>query len=300
MFIATHNRPTLVLRAVQSALNQDFDSFEVIVSDNSTNDETKPLLSKIQDSRFHYKKRTPPLAPIEHLNAILKDVTAEYFMIFHDDDLMHPGMVETLFKKINDKPDVMAIGSNAKVIKNGKLRRKNFNNKLKHDLIIKNRNYLAKLYLNDFIVPFPSYLYRKKVAIELSLNPGHGGKYCDAAFIINLTSLGDVVFCAAPLMNSYKHPSQDSFTNNFTDRSKLINYIIKTTAYGKKDKDIIRYRVGNIYVELKQNILNGSLLVGSKRYMKLMMILFKYSPINNFPKAIIITLLRNTKFFKNK
>ena len=291
IFIATHNRPSLVLNAVHSALNQNFESFEVIVSDNSTNDETEILLAKIRDSRFHYKRRMPPLPPIEHLNAILKDVTAEYFMIFHDDDVMHPEMLTVLYKKIYDrKEEVVAIGSNAKVIKNGKLRRKNLNDKLKYDITIKNRSYLAKLYLNDFIVPFPSYLYRKKVAIELSLNPDHGGKYCDAAFIIDITSLGAIVFCAAPLMDSYKHSSQDSFTNAFTDRNKLINYIIKTTNYSKKDKDIIKYRVGNIYAELKKEILSGEIPLFYKKYFNRLVLLFKLSTLECFPKIILLTL----------
>ena len=290
----------MVLNAVHSALNQNFDNFEVIVSDNSTNDETKTLISKIKDARLIYKKRVPSLLPIDHLNAILKDVTAEYFMIFHDDDVMHPEMVNTLFKKINNKPDVMAVGSNAKVVKNGRTKWNNSNKKLKSDRVIKERSSMVKLYLTDHIVPLPSYLYRRDVSKKIKFDTHHGGKYCDAAFIIDITSLGSVFFCAAPLMDSYKHSSQDSFTNAFTDRNKLINYIIKTTNYSKKDKDIIKYRVGNIYAELKQNILNGSLLTGSKRYMKLMRILFKYSPINKFPKAIIITFLKNTKYFKNK
>ena len=44
IFIATFNRPTLVIKAINSALNQDFDSFELIISDNSTDDETESLI----------------------------------------------------------------------------------------------------------------------------------------------------------------------------------------------------------------------------------------------------------------
>jgi glycosyltransferase involved in cell wall biosynthesis len=52
IFIATYNRPTLVVNAINSVLNQDFDSFEVIVSDNSSNDETENLISRLKNKRF--------------------------------------------------------------------------------------------------------------------------------------------------------------------------------------------------------------------------------------------------------
>ena len=66
----------MVLNAIHSALNQDFDSFEVIVSDNSRNDETEVLVSKIEVKHLFYKRRKLSLLAIGHLNLILKDVTA--------------------------------------------------------------------------------------------------------------------------------------------------------------------------------------------------------------------------------
>src|SRR5450759_2365677 len=97
IFIATYNRSTLVINAINSALNQDFDSFEVIVSDNSSNDETEDLISGFKSKQLTYKRRKPSMPATDHLNSILQEVTSEYFMIFHDDDMMHKDMIKVLY-----------------------------------------------------------------------------------------------------------------------------------------------------------------------------------------------------------
>ena len=57
ILIPTYNRPEKTLRAVYSALQQNYSHIEVIVTDNSDNDQTKNLLeSIISDKRLRYYK----------------------------------------------------------------------------------------------------------------------------------------------------------------------------------------------------------------------------------------------------
>ena len=171
VFIATHNRPSLVLNAISSALNQHFDSFDVIVSDNSTNDQTEILLTQIEDKRFYYKRRRPSLPVIDHLNAILKEVTADYFMIFHDDDLMNSNMLQELYKNIISNKDIIAVGGNAKIVSPDIFPNKLMLKRENGNLIISSRDQMAHQYLiRRGIVPFPSYLYKCKVAKKLKFN----------------------------------------------------------------------------------------------------------------------------------
>ena len=195
VFIPTYNRPALVLNAIRSALSQDFDSFEVIVSDNSTNDETEIHLAQFEDKRLRYIRRRPSLPVIDHFNAILGEVTAEYFMIFHDDDIMHPDLMKTLYAKLRQNVNALAIGSNAKVIKDGYLQKKNYYPDLKDDIIISKRDEMIKRYLLYHMVPFTSYLYKLERAGKMRFESEKGGKYCDASFIIDIS----VVTTGVPL-----------------------------------------------------------------------------------------------------
>jgi len=291
LFIATYNRPTLVFKAINSALNQTFESYEVIVSDNSTNDETEILLSEINKECFKYKRRKPSLLPIDHLNAILSDVTADYFMIFHDDDVMFPEMLSELYKNIISDNKIIAVGANARIISSGihtgKLMLKNKNN----NLLICNSNEMVHQYLvKRGIVPFPSYLYKSEVAKKIRLNPDNGGKHCDVAFMMDITSMGNVLFLIKPLMNYYIHSVQDSRTNDFLHKIKLINFITNTSIYKKKSKLIKKFRIVNLYYELIQDKRNN-LQMPFNRKIKLLKLIFKISPFDFFPRAILKLLI---------
>lgn len=247
VFIATYNRPSLVLNSIHSALNQDFDSFEVIVSDNSTNDETGILVSQINDKRLSYKRRKPSLPALDHLNAILQDVTLDYFIIFHDDDEMLPGMLKILHKTINSNTNYWAVGCNAlKCV--GKICTNTALTNLKKDQIFSNTNNFAKQYLDgNKVVPFPSYIYRSDVARLIQFDINEAGKYSDVTFLLKILKYGQIIFLKEPLMKYYFHIDQDSFTNDTSARNKLHSFIIKNTDFKKTDKLVVSSRLYSIY-----------------------------------------------------
>lgn len=289
IFIATHNRPILVISAIQSALKQNFDSFEVIVSDNSTNEETGEVIKQFEDDRLIYKRRTPILSSSDHFNAILQDVTSDYFMIFHDDDIMYFNMLKYLFDIISERKEIIAVGANARVLENGKVKRNKFFHSLKSDTTIYDLDQIIKAYSIPGFVPFPSYLYRREVAQKLQFNPDHGGKHCDAAFIMDILTLGSIIFVAKPLMDYNIHENQDSKFYDFIDGLKLIKYITKLSRYQKNHPIIRRFRIQNIYAELKYLLLSNNISVFSKKYYHLTKLLLKYSVTEYFPKIIFLT-----------
>ena len=87
VFIATYNRPQMVGVAIDSVLSQSFKDLDVIVSDNSTNDQTQNKIEASYLSELTYIRRTPTLSPADHGNKILGEVDSDYYMIFHDDDI---------------------------------------------------------------------------------------------------------------------------------------------------------------------------------------------------------------------
>ena len=287
VFIATYNRPSLVLNAIRSSLNQDFNSYDVIVSDNSTNDETEILISQIKDKRLSYKRRNPSLPSIDHLNAILQEVTSDYFMIFHDDDVMYSNMLQELYKSIISNDNFIAVGGNARIITTDIFPNRLMLKSKYRNLVINNRDQMAYQYLiKRGIVPFSSYLYNHKVAKTIKLNPVNGGKHCDVAFMMDITSMGSVLFLAKPLMDYYISPGQDSRINDFLHKIKLINFITKTTIYNNNSKLIKRFRISNLYYELLQDVKNNN-HISSKRRSKILKIIFKISRLDFFPRIVL-------------
>ena len=55
IMIQTYNRPELFEKTLQSALAQSYDNIEILVNDNSTNEDTSTLIRKYEcDSRLKY------------------------------------------------------------------------------------------------------------------------------------------------------------------------------------------------------------------------------------------------------
>ena len=123
LFLITRNRPHLLKLALNSVLNQTISNFPIIVSDNSTNNETKEMVESLylNQSNIIYRKREREYGLIEHWNKVLSEVRSEYFMIFHDDDVMHPDMIRTMLNIIKKDHSLAFIATNARIIKKGRI-----------------------------------------------------------------------------------------------------------------------------------------------------------------------------------
>jgi len=303
LFIATYNRPTLVLKAIQSALNQNFDSYEIIVSDNSTNYETKKLIKDIDETRIIYRKREPSLSALDHFNLILSEVSAKYFLIFHDDDQMLPNMLSSLiinFEKYSNE-NIIAVGANALLSKNNVLSNIRFRKGIKTDIIIESSTELANLYLiKKGIVPFASYLYKNEVAKSIIFDIKKGGKYCDVAFLLDVCTLGKVINLEKPLMVLNQHDNRDVNDHIFSEKIKLIHYINKITNLHLRDELIVNFRLVNLYAELCKSIKSNDIIPWNKRSQRIILLLIKYKNYEYILKLTVKFIQSHLNLILNK
>lgn len=88
--IPTYNQVQFIRPAVESALAQDFDSFEVVVSDNHCTDGTSEYLAGVKDDRLRVVR------PPEHLHVALNhdfcasQARGEYFSFLSSDNELDP------------------------------------------------------------------------------------------------------------------------------------------------------------------------------------------------------------------
>jgi glycosyltransferase involved in cell wall biosynthesis len=84
--IPTHNRGSLVVRAVESVLGQDYDALECIVVNDASTDNTKELLSAVQDPRLHVINMDAPGHASAARNAGIDAAKGDYIAFLDDDD----------------------------------------------------------------------------------------------------------------------------------------------------------------------------------------------------------------------
>jgi glycosyltransferase involved in cell wall biosynthesis len=119
LLVLCRNRPDFARQAIQSAMRQTVNRFEIVISDNSTDSSMESLVrSEFPD--LEYRRRTNDLSAFDHLNRCLIEATADYVCLFHDDDLLSPRYVECVLDAIGQYPDAAAISTNAWIAEDGK------------------------------------------------------------------------------------------------------------------------------------------------------------------------------------
>jgi len=88
--IPTFNRAEWLGRCVGSALAQTHDSFEVLVSDNASDDETQHVLAGLSDPRLVTVRQPVNIGPIANWNACLEHARGEFIVMLSDDDRLAP------------------------------------------------------------------------------------------------------------------------------------------------------------------------------------------------------------------
>lgn len=235
VYLLSYNRPTFVQEAINSILAQDYDNFELIVSENSTDDSVMVQLEKYStDPRVKIVKRNPSLASLSHFNLLFSEVrNYEFAMLFHDDDVLLPSALTQMMTEIEKKPGFSAVSCNAFLIKNAENTNTLFNPNLNSNLIIKSQAQLINRYIFKKLshTPFPSYIYRTHLIRDTKLDPAKGGKYSDVSFLVNVIKHGPFIWLSKPLMRYRKHSTNDSADLNMADIFSLSLFFLKTCPY---------------------------------------------------------------------
>jgi hypothetical protein len=113
VLLPTRNRLSYLRHAVDSVLRQDYAGWEIVVSDNDSDDDIAGYVASLADPRITYA-RTPEFVPVtDNWNAALARSTGDYVIMLGDDDALAPGYFSTLLPLLRefDAPDVVYTGA---------------------------------------------------------------------------------------------------------------------------------------------------------------------------------------------
>jgi glycosyltransferase involved in cell wall biosynthesis len=104
VFIPTYNRARLLPHAIGSVLEQTFDDFELVVSDNASTDETPEVVASFDDRRLEYVRQPENLGLLGNHNWFLERIDTDYALILPDDDLVYPNLLERTVAELDSRP----------------------------------------------------------------------------------------------------------------------------------------------------------------------------------------------------
>ena len=153
ILLATYNGEKFVKEQIESILNQTFENFNLIISDDASTDNTLNILEEYEkkDTRIKVFKKEKNEGLIANFEFLLKNVTSDYFMFSDQDDIWKKDKIEKSINKLKEEnsglvyTDLEIVDENLNVIYPSYWKYKKIYNK-----IIKYNNFEA-LYLNNFV-----------------------------------------------------------------------------------------------------------------------------------------------------
>lgn len=105
--IPTKNRPILLRDAIESVLLQDFEDFELIVSDNFNEQETQDVIASFsQHPKFHSIRTDTELNMIDHWEFATKHASGEYVIVLADRKVLYQSALKKIAKTIKKYPKI--------------------------------------------------------------------------------------------------------------------------------------------------------------------------------------------------
>ena len=311
VYILSRNRPDYLREALDSLLKQNHSliKFEIIVSDNSDNEDVcKMIDGDYAQKNIKYIRRSGITSHMGHTQLVVSELNSEYSVIFHDDDILHPDYMSVMSSFLN-KSDVVAVGCNCMNFKDNILDPKNFLdsklrlNNLSSSIKFNNEKDFLERYLpgNGGIAPLPSYMYRTKYLKEIMLKfPFRIGRSeepsnADTLMLSSLLKYGTIAWLEKSLMYYRVHASNLSVIESIPERLALLNYM-KKKGMEKNSTKFILYRV---FFWVKWILQQGSILsnITHRRYrvivLSVLLKIIKISMRWDFWKLVFLRYIKN-------
>ena len=105
--LPVYNGERFLKEALDSLLAQDYDNFEITISDNASTDSTQEICENYaaQDKRIAYIRNKTNIGALKNFNQVLDLAKGEFFMWAAYDDLWEPSFMSTLYLALESCPD---------------------------------------------------------------------------------------------------------------------------------------------------------------------------------------------------
>lgn len=112
ILIPTYNRPVLFEETLRSALAQTYPQVEILVNDNSTNEDTALLMKKYEgDPRVHYFRNREAKCKADNFRPFEQQARGEYLQWCMDDDILLPDKLSIMVQVLRDNDEVTLVSS---------------------------------------------------------------------------------------------------------------------------------------------------------------------------------------------
>lgn len=239
LLIMTRDRPEMISECVESAKSM---LGKIVISDNSIHHYEYNFPSYVE---IIY--RGGMLSGTDHFNLCVTGVTTKHFCIFHDDDIFIAEEFSRYIEFALKHPAAVAVTANAYRVTH----RDGYTNPLPmigKKIKVVNSDFLRTTYLSPLnfgIPPFPVYIYNRSITNNLLLKSEHGGKFCDASLIFDISKITDIPIYSRPVMFYRLTGGNDQMTFRVSDYKRMYNHLMGNLRKNLNPMNL--YRLSRFY-----------------------------------------------------
>jgi glycosyltransferase involved in cell wall biosynthesis len=124
--LPVYNGQKYLAAAIESHLSQSFGDFDLVISDNGSTDDTQEICADYarKDERLKYLRSPQNRGILWNHRRVLEAIESpdQYFRWAGADDILEPGLLQTMFTELDTRPDVEAMVPDTKNIdENGEI-----------------------------------------------------------------------------------------------------------------------------------------------------------------------------------
>lgn len=103
--IPNYERPHFLREALQNIFAQSFDDFEIIVSDDCSEQDIASVISEFPDARLRWIRQEINLGAIANFNYVIGQARGRYIVLHQNDDVLHRDFLLRAHQAFQQHPD---------------------------------------------------------------------------------------------------------------------------------------------------------------------------------------------------
>lgn len=237
ILLATYNGGKYLEEQLDSILNQTYNNFRLLISDDCSSDNTKEILKKYakKDDRIQLFFQEKNLGVIKNFEFLLKNVKNDFYMFSDQDDIWKKEKIEKSLNKLIETDselvytDLEVVDEKLEVKYPSYWKLKGIYNK------IKKYNNFKSLYLNNFITGCTIIAKSKQIKDVLPLP--NTSKYVlhDYWIPLILSQKGKIAYIEEPLIKYRQHKNNKIGSKKRSDELKSLDEIRDLFIQVKKE-----------------------------------------------------------------
>lgn len=307
IFVLSYNRADYLRDCLRSIQNQTFTDFTVTVLDNHSEQDIAGVVGSFQNKRIRLIVNPSNIGGVANWMQAHEMASADYMMVFHDDDCMSPRMLERQIQLFDIYPNLSHVSAGVNLVyQHSSMLDFAGTDEWQYRIFETPDDLVNAYFRGKEIFGFGSVMFRTKIAKQVQPDAERFANVFDRPYMLALTALGPCALMSRPVYNVRQHSGQDSRvpTWSCTHEIEVFRCYLEATQSGRArslQRDVMANLSAIYSVRQSQvSLMEWIKLLREKQmfYWKHMIYLLPYFLFRNLLKRLLVRLLPDRHYQK--